>query len=593
MLSPNSPKMLYTAPIFCGATPKTPAVLKESGVILTAFQNKNLANRGIQIERLDHLGIVAGIIDDLKIVEMIDSRIAPHEREEITCGEAVKGMILNGLGFSNRPLSLTPQFFENKPLSLLFREGVKAEHFNRFKLGNSLDDLHGYGCDLLFSEIALAVSETEKVDTRFQSLDTTNFSLDGEYLPDVDTQAVHITYGHSKAHRPDLKQVTLELLSSQDGGIPLCSKSWDGNASDNVIFEERARSLIDTFKQSPTPKYLIMDSKAYTESNAKTLSQLGFITRVPQTLNLANALIDQSLGFHGDWRVLDENYKYQLVELGHYSMDQRWIVVFSQHAYSQAEHTVNRAQEKRTESILAQLFHLHAQRFETKKAAQETLEELAQQWPYHKIENITFTSHKKYKKRGKPSAHSPYTLQWQINASVISDKEKLEQLKKHKACFILATNISGDELTPQEVLNAYKQQACVENGFRFLKDPLFFVSSLFLKKPARIEGLLMVMTLSLLVYSIAQRRLRQELKRLQETLPNQIGTSTETPTLRWIFQIMDGIHCLNINLQGNQTRFIEGLNDIRVKIISLFGETVAKFYQMEGLNNQALPGVYG
>jgi transposase len=54
----------------------------------------------------------------------------------------------------------------------------------------------------------------------------------------------------------------------------------------------------------------------------------------------------------------------------------------------------------------------------------------------------------------------------------------------------------------------------VEGGFRFLKDPLFFVSSLFVKKPTRIQGLLMVMTLALLVYAVAQRRLRQELARI-------------------------------------------------------------------------------
>ena len=49
----------------------------------------------------------------------------------------------------------------------------------------------------------------------------------------------------------------------------------------------------------------------------------------------------------------------------------------------------------------------------------------------------------------------------------------------------------------------------LEGSFRFLKDPLFFVSSLFVKKPARIQGLLQVMTVALLVYSVAQRRLRQ------------------------------------------------------------------------------------
>ena len=61
-----------------------------------------------------------------------------------------------------------------------------------------------------------------------------------------------------------------------------------------------------------------------------------------------------------------------------------------------------------------------------------------------------------------------------------------------------------------DVITGYKGQAQVEGGFRFLKDPLFFVSSLFVKKPCRIQGLLMVMTLALLVYSVAQRRMRRQ-----------------------------------------------------------------------------------
>ena len=68
----------------------------------------------------------------------------------------------------------------------------------------------------------------------------------------------------------------------------------------------------------------------------------------------------------------------------------------------------------------------------------------------------------------------------------------------------------GLVVSDAEVIRAYKGQAQAEGGFRFLKDPLFFVSALFVKKPTRIQGLLMVMTLALLVYSVAQRRLRQE-----------------------------------------------------------------------------------
>jgi transposase len=98
----------------------------------------------------------------------------------ITPGEAVAGMILNGLGFANRPLSLTPQFFASKPLDLLFREGIAAEMVNRFTLGRTLDEAYTYGCDRLFQELALAVWAQEGIDLRFHPLDTTSFSLSGE-----------------------------------------------------------------------------------------------------------------------------------------------------------------------------------------------------------------------------------------------------------------------------------------------------------------------------------------------------------------------------------------------------------------------------
>ncbi len=64
----------------------------------------------VHVERLDHLGLLASVIKDLGLIAMIDARLVPNPQEEITPGEAVAGMLLNGLGFSNRPLSLTPQF---------------------------------------------------------------------------------------------------------------------------------------------------------------------------------------------------------------------------------------------------------------------------------------------------------------------------------------------------------------------------------------------------------------------------------------------------------------------------------------------------
>ena len=534
----------------------------------------------VSVERLDHLGVVASVIKSLGIVEMIDTRLGLHDQEEISAGEAVSGMILNGLGFSDRPLTLTPQFFANKPLDLLFREGVRAEMFNRFKLGRTLDEAYTYGCDLLFSELALAVCLQEGIDTRFNHLDTTSFSLSGDYVPDSDEHAITVTHGYSKDHRPDLKQAVLELMVSQDGGVPLMSKSWSGNASDTQIFQERTQALMATFKGSPTPRYVVADAKLYTEENAANLKQLGFITRIPGTLKVVSQVIGQALKWD-TWHSLDETTRYQPIELCHFGMAQRWLVVWSQASLERAQASVHKAFKREAEAIEKQLFHLQAKRFETPTQAQEGLSVLAKKWRYHQVESFELLEHKRYGKKGRPTADTPVkAIEWQIQAQVKPDAERLEALTQHKACFVLGTNIRAKEISNAEVIAGYKAQSQVEGGFRFLKDPLFFVSSLFVTKPCRIQGLLMVMTLALLVYSVAQRRLRQELARQNETIPNQINQPTNRPTLRWVFQMLEGIERVRLRVDGRVRDLITGLNEAKIKILRLFGEQVSHVYQL-------------
>jgi transposase len=534
----------------------------------------------VRVERLDHLGVVASVIKDLGLIDMINTRLVPDAQEVITPGEAVAGMILNGLGFANRPLSLTPQFFASKPLDLLFREGIDAEMFNRFKLGRTLDEAYTYGCDLLFQELALVVCAHEGIDLRFNHLDTTSFSLTGEYVPDREEHAITITHGYSKDHRPDLKQVIVELMVSQDGGIPFVSKSWDGNASDSRVFQERAEALISAFKTTTSPRYLVADAKLYHEDNAAHLAKLGFITRIPATLKLVSQIINQALQ-RDTWQPLDDQTRYQPLELCHYGMAQRWLVVSSQAALERAEATLNKAKQREQEAIHKQLFHLQAQRFSTPQAAQEALAALAKRWTYHRIESSHLSEHKRYAGKGRPTAGTPLkAIAWQIQAQVRSDEETMAYRKQVKACFVLGTNIAASELSDVEVIAAYKGQAQVEGGFRFLKDPLFFVSSLFVKKPSRIEGLLMVMTLALLVYSVAQRRLRQQLAKHQKTVPNQINQPTPSPTLRWVFQLLEGIHRVRMTIQGQVHDLIEGLNDVQITILRLFGKEVCCLYQI-------------
>jgi transposase len=534
----------------------------------------------LRVERLDHLGVITSVIKDLGLINMINARLVPDEQEVITPGEAMAGMILNGLGFANRPLPLTPQFFAHKPLDLLFCEGICAEMFNRFKLGRTLDEADASGCDLWFQELALPVCAQEGIDLRFNHLDTTSFSLSGAYVPESDEPAITITHGYSRDHRPDLKQAVLALLVSQDGGVPCVSKSWDGNTSDIAVFQERAQALLAAFTNAPSPRYLIADSKLYHEDQASNLQPLGFITRIPNTLGAVSQVIAQALTWD-TWHHLDDTTRYQCLELCHYGMAQRWLVVYAQAALERAEATVIKAKQREEEAIAKHLFHLQATRCTTAAVAHDALTALAKRWTCHQVASYHLIEHKRSAGTGRPTPRPPLkAIAWPIQARVRPDQEAMEPPKHVKDCCVLGTHMRASEVRDAEVGAAYKGQSCVEGGLRFLKDPLFFVSSLFVKKPSRIEGLLMVMPLALLVYSVTQRRMRQQLARHNETVPNHINPPTTSPTLRWIFQLLEGMHRVRVTVQGQVHELIEGLNDVQLHILRLCGEHVCCLYQI-------------
>ena len=87
-------------------------------------------NAEIQVKNLDHLGIVAGIVDELGIVEIINELNGIQPGEIVSAGVVVKAIILNGLGFVSRPLYLFPQFFEDKSTEHLLGSGILPEHLN-------------------------------------------------------------------------------------------------------------------------------------------------------------------------------------------------------------------------------------------------------------------------------------------------------------------------------------------------------------------------------------------------------------------------------------------------------------------------------
>ncbi len=99
-------------------------------------------NAEIQVKNLDHLGLIAGIIDELEIVEIINEQVGIQPGEIVSAGLIVKAIILNGLGFVSRPLYLFPQFFQDKATEHLLGLGILPEHLNDDKIGRVMDKLY-------------------------------------------------------------------------------------------------------------------------------------------------------------------------------------------------------------------------------------------------------------------------------------------------------------------------------------------------------------------------------------------------------------------------------------------------------------------
>jgi transposase len=92
-----------------------------------------------------------------------------------------------------------------------------------------------------------------------------------------------------------------EMMVCHDGGIPLLGKALDGNASDNTVFAERSKELIESFNASETPRHLL------------------FITRIPNTIKQVGETIDKALALPNDWKILDDAWKMQTFEVEHYN----------------------------------------------------------------------------------------------------------------------------------------------------------------------------------------------------------------------------------------------------------------------------------
>jgi transposase len=536
-------------------------------------------NDVIVSKELNHLGLVAGMIDQLGIVEGIDSRIPQDLRDRhISVGVGAKALILNGLGFYQRTLYMVSSFFENLPLDLLLGPGIEASHLNDSVLGRILDAIYEYGCTKLYSELTPQICKSLGLSPTTLCMDSTDFHLEGKYNSDIvleeGSKVLHLTRGYSRDHRPDLNQVVLDLITENQAGIPLHMEAHSGNAADRTVFRETIRKYISQLQAIYEVSVLIMDSAGYTAETLQEHSNtVHWISRVPETIKEAQEAIE----LVSEMKPLSEGYTYRMTTSNYAGIEQRWAVIHSQEAYKKEFLTLKKNYLKDSSKAIRAFEKICKKKFSCADDAQKAVVEFCKKHPVLEIHDCQVEAIAQYKTKGRPTKETkPDHHIYQIRGHCGSNLTHFRTLKQRKGTFILATNsLDTDKIPDDQILAKYKSLSKVERGFRFLKDPQFIASTFFVKKPQRVEALLFIMTLCLSVYAAIEYKTRQELIKADETLPNQVKKQVKNPTARWLFAMMAGIHVLYT--ADNQV-IILNLNETKKKIIELLGSEVKKYY---------------
>lgn len=509
-------------------------------------------------------------------------------------GQRIAAMIFNGLGFIDDRLYMFPEFLSNKPVDRLFKGNVLPENFNDDALGRCLDSIYEYGVTKLFSEVAFEIGIEQKLLGRTFNVDTTSLTVHGDYeeseIDEIEKKHSSSTsldpslgavpkYGYSKDHRPDLKQMVLNLATTGSAGFPIWMEAHSGNASDKKILQEaakRMRTLCQGLKDAPS--FMTVGDSAIYDACLKEGRDMLWLTRVPEKHKAAKNLLQYPDEAYS-WSNLSNGYKICVVETRYRAVHQRWAVVYSEQAYQRECKTLAKHIHVTEESLKKDIWHLGNQVFHCENDAQEALDKFAKKLLYHKISS-DIEPVLQYKGKGRPAKDAkPSIVGYQIVGTLNQDENKIAIIRNTKGRFLLATNqLDRNELPDEDILTEYKGQAKTESGFKFIKDDAFEVSSIFLKKPERIAALMMVMTLCLMVYAIAQFELRSALAASQDTIPSQTKKETAKPSMKWVYRLFQGVQVITLTLQQITQEVVINLKAVQKKIIRHFGPRAMEIY---------------
>ena len=276
-----------------------------------------------------------------------------------------------------------------------------------------------------------------------------------------------------------------------------------------------------------------------------------FISRFPRRFNLEKKLVSraweegqwQSLGTFSDAR---DAARYRVCSYDHelYGHEYHFVVVHSSKLDGRKTKSIDRRLNKEEERLSKALAEFQKRRFACEPDAHEAWEVFVREHgDDHFILDHQVQVMKQRKKRDRPGRppkdYVPqYEEEYQVNATMRRDPDRIRQEKEKASCFVLISRLPcNEDITDEYILKTYKEQSVVERHFAFIKDPRV-VGPVYMKKPERVEALAYVFLMALLVFSVLQRRVRLAMQDETEPLILHGNVKSFKPTGQRILQLL-------------------------------------------------------
>jgi len=469
-----------------------------------------------------------------------------------------------------RPLYKVERFWqENKVADMFYKnDGICGNQLNDDAYARMLDLLASLDCRRLFENICLRMLQYHGLDIVLTHSDTTSVSVEGVYAVDesgtTSQETVEagfsINHGHSKDHRPDLKQFKIGL-SVQQKGLPISGELLSGNKSDQnwnpQTVEELSKMLLDKGYENVV---FLADCALISTKSLKNLAErnVQFISRFPETFNIAGELKAQAWT-ENKWEdigVLAENKK----NAAHYKTWRAecevegerfgFLVVHSSNLEERKEKTLRKEVERMSKKLQSHSEELakkdYACEADAMSEGRRIQEEAAKNGFDSELE-IKQLEKVSYEQRGRPSkvAEAKKQVTWRAEIKIGEIKSEVyEEKKKQASTFILIHRLKEDK-TSEEILRSYKNQDKVEQGFKFMKQPQY-LGPIYTKKASRVEALGYIFLLVLLLAKYLEYRVRLGMEQSGGELKIG-GQKVLRPTAKTILEILSVMLIYSLN----------------------------------------------